>query len=153
MSPINEFLLKNNLRIAQNPCVSPDFCLDWSALEADILAGRVGEHTKSRFTTAAGDWTLLENASGDCAWKLHASASPLAHGVPLAGGAMAFPATWDNLLALKNLIQEHDPESTIFPSAGGRLGHSTLGVGARFTTLHWPAVPWPSPPRGTTCSR
>ena len=76
------------------------------------------------------------------AWKLHASASPLAHGVPLAGGAMAFPATWDNLLALKNLILEHDPESTIFPSAGGRLGHSTLGVGARFTTLHWPAVEW-----------
>src|SRR6478609_2878165 len=142
MSPINEFLLKNNLRIAQNPCVSPDFCLDWSALEADILAGRVGEHTKSRFATAAGEWTLLENASGDCAWKLHASASPLAHGVPLAGGAMAFPATWDNLLALKNLIQEHDPESTIFPSAGGRLGQSTLGVGARFTTLHWPAVEW-----------
>ena len=61
MSPINEFLLKNNLRIAQNPCVSPDFCLDWKGLEADILAGRVREYAKSRFTTSAGEWTLLEN--------------------------------------------------------------------------------------------
>lgn len=142
MSSINSFLLKNNLRIAQNPCVSPDFCLDWSALEADILAGRMTEHTKSRFATAAGEWTLLENITGDCAWKLYASASPLAHGVPLTGGAMAFPATWENLLKLKNLVQEHDPESTLFPSTGGRLGQSTLGVGARFTTLHWPAVEW-----------
>ena len=142
MSLINTFLLKNNLRIAQNPCVSPDFCLDWPALEADILADRVREHPKSRFTTAAGAWTLVENSAGDCAWKLQASASPLEHGSPLAHGAMAFPATWENLLKLKNLIQEHDPESTIFPSAGGSLGRSTLGVGARFTTLHWPAVEW-----------
>jgi len=142
MSAINQFLLKNNLRIAQNPCISPDFCLDWSALEADILAGRVQEHPKSRFATAAGEWTLVESATGDCAWKLHASASPLAHGVPLTGGAMAFPATWENLLKLKNLIQEHDAASTIFPTAGAKLGRSTLGVGARFTTLHWPAVEW-----------
>ncbi|MEJ1972839.1 MAG: hypothetical protein WDM96_10370 [Lacunisphaera sp.] len=55
---------------------------------------------------------------------------------------MAFPATWDNLLALKNQIQQHDPASTIFPTAGAQLGRSTLGVGARFTTLHWPAVEW-----------
>ena len=40
MSAINSFLLKNNLRIAQNPCVSPDFCLDWPALQADLRAGR-----------------------------------------------------------------------------------------------------------------
>jgi hypothetical protein len=142
MSPINGFLLQHNLRLAQNPCVSPDFCLDWTALEADLLAGRVREYAKSRFATAAGEWTLVENDAGDCAWKLHANASPLAHGVPLAGGAMAFPATWENLLTLKNLVQEHDPASTIFPSAGAQLGRSTLGVGARFTTLHWPAVEW-----------
>ena len=142
MSAINQFLLKNQLRVAQNPCVSPDFCLDWPALEADVRAGRVREHPKSRFTTAAGEWTLLENAAGDCAWKLQANASPLNHGVPLPHGAMAFPATWENLLVLKNLIQAHDPASTIFPTAGGQLGQSTLGVGARFTTLHWPAVEW-----------
>jgi hypothetical protein len=55
---------------------------------------------------------------------------------------VAFPASWENLLRLKNAVQEHDPSSTIFPTASGNLGRSTLGIGARFTTLHWPAVEW-----------
>jgi hypothetical protein len=142
MSAINAFLLKNNLRIAQNPCVSPDFCLDWPALQADLRAGRGRECAKSRFRTAAGEWTLLENAAGDCAWKLHAAGQPLENGVALEAQATVFPATWANLLKLKNLVQEHDAASTIFPTAGAQLGRSTLGVGARFTTLHWPAVEW-----------
>jgi hypothetical protein len=141
MSAINAFLLRHNLRIAQNPCISPDFCLDWPALQADLRAGRVTEYPKSRFGTKAGDFTLVENAHGDCAWKLHAVASPLADGVAH-GGATFFPATWANLLQLKNLVQEHDAGSTIFPTAAAQLGRSTLGVGARFTTLHWPAVEW-----------
>lgn len=143
MSAINEFLLKNNLRIAQNPCVSPDFCLDWTALQADLQAGRTCEYEKSRFATRAGEFTLHENAAGDCAWKLHGTpaAAGLADGVEI-GGASYFPATWANLLQLKNLVQEHDGGSTIFPTAGAKLGQSTLGVGARFTTLHWPAVEW-----------
>lgn len=138
---INTFLLKNRIRIAQNPCVSPDFCLDWPALQADIKAGRVQEYAKSAFATKAGGFTLVENAAGDCAWKLAAAATPLADGVAHAG-ATYFPASWANLLKLKNLIQEHDAASTIFPTAGAKLGRSTLGVGARFTTLHWPAVEW-----------
>jgi hypothetical protein len=141
MSAINGFLLKNKLRVAQNPCVSPDFCLDWPALQADVKTGQVTEYSKSRFSTTAGDWTLLENAAGDCAWKLQALVSPLADGVAHAG-ATFFPASWSNLLKLKNLIQEHDADSTIFPGTGGNLGRSTLGIGARFTTLHWPAVDW-----------
>jgi hypothetical protein len=44
MSSINAFLLTNNLRIATNPCVSPDFCLDWPALLADVKAGKVCEY-------------------------------------------------------------------------------------------------------------
>ena len=142
MSSINQFLLTNGLRIAQNPCVSPDFCLDWAALLADVKAGRVIEHEKSRFATKAGEWTLLENAAGDCGWKLMAAASPLDDGAALADGSIVHPATWTNLLVLKNLVQEHDAASTIFPGTGDRLGQSTLGVGARFTTLHWPAVEW-----------
>jgi len=142
MSAINEFLLTNGLRIAQNPCVSPDFCLDWDSLVADVKAGRITEYAKSRFATAAGEWTLIENASGDCAWKLASAASPLEGGAALADGSTIFPATWANLLTLKNLVQEHDEGSTIFPGTGGALGRSTLGVGARFTTLHWPAVEW-----------
>ena len=141
MKPINAFLLKHNLHIAQNPCVSPDFCLDWPALLADVKAGHVAEHKKSRFATVAGEWTLLENAAGDCAWKLHGNTSPLANGIAHAG-TTCFPASWENLLKLKNLIQEHDAGSTIFPTGGAQLGRSTLGVGARFTTLHWPAVEW-----------
>lgn len=141
MSAVNDFLLQNNLRLAQNPCVSPDFCLDWPALSADVKAGKVTEYRKSRFATKAGEFTLVENAAGDCAWKLHAAASPLAGGFTH-GGATWFPASWENLLKLKNLVQEHDAGSTIFPTAGARLGRSTLGVGARFTTLHWPAVEW-----------
>ena len=35
-----------------------------------------------------------------------------------------------------------DAESTIFPTAGANLGCTTLGIGARFTNLHWPAVDW-----------
>ncbi|MEO5819914.1 MAG: hypothetical protein ABIT71_05370 [Vicinamibacteraceae bacterium] len=141
MSAVNSFLLRHDLRIAQNPCISPDFCLDWPALAADIRAGRVTEHGKSRFETRSGAFTLVENAAGDCAWKLHAIGDPLADGDAHAG-ATFFPATWDNLLALKNLVQVHDADSTIFPTAGARLGERTLGVGARFTTLHWPAVEW-----------
>ena len=148
MKPINVFLLKNNLRIAQNPCVSPDLCLDWPALAAQLRAGApLQRWAKSRFETAAGTWTLVEDAAnGDCAWSLEAlgpgGAAALADGIDLGGGRAAFPASWENLLRLKNLVQEHDPGSTIFPTAGGTLGRGTLGVGARFTTLHWPAVEW-----------
>lgn len=146
MSAINRFLLENNLRIATNPCVSPDFCLDWGALRDELQAGaKLREYPKSRFETKAGAFTLVENALGDCAWKLEgvgAKPDVLADGVALPGGGAAFPATFANLLRLKNLVQEHNPQSTIFATATEQLGRSTLGIGARFTTLHWPAVDW-----------
>ena len=147
MSQMNAFLLKNQLRIAQNPCVSPDFCLDWPTLSASLLSGApVTRHELSEVPTALGSFTLLEDASGDHAWLLRGRAAEarqaLHDGVLLPSGDVAFPATWQNLLRLKNLIQEHDPLSTVFPSASGSLAHSSLGIGARFTTLHWPAVEW-----------
>ncbi len=150
MRPINRFLVQNGLLIAGNPCVSPDFCLDWPALRARLAGGGAGLafHPKSRFETAAGVWTLVEDTrSGDCAWRLEPSggADPgeaLGEGVRAGPLGACFPATWENLLRLKNLVQESDPGSTIFPTAEGRLGRSTLGIGARFTTLHWPAVEW-----------
>ncbi len=149
MRPINRFLVTHGIRIAENPCVSPDFCLDWKALGRRIATGdRAGivRHPKSAFSTAAGDWMLVEDtASGDCAWRLEPKASgalgTLADGIAGKTG-IYFPATWENLLVLKNLVQEFDPGSTIFPTAGGTLGQGTLGMGARFTTLHWPAVEW-----------
>ena len=146
MSAINRFLLENNLRIATNPCVSPDFCLDWPALSTELVAGKMLKvYPKSRFETKAGAWVLVENCQGDCAWRLEGGAAKtdtLTNGVALPDGAAAFPATFANLLRLKNLIQEHNPASTIFPTAAEKLGQSTLGIGARFTTLHWPAVDW-----------
>ncbi|RRK01161.1 hypothetical protein Ga0100230_017560 [Opitutaceae bacterium TAV3] len=173
MSSINEFLLTNNLRIATNPCVSPDFCLDWPALRTQLedaahtppppgptSPAPLIHYPKSRFATAHGQWELFENAQGDCAWLLTpvpgttppipppASIAPgtpsdaLADGTALADGRHAFPATFQNLLTLKNHVQQHTPASTIFPTAAAQLGRSTLGIGARFTTLHWPAVEW-----------
>lgn len=143
MAAINRFLLDHHLRIATNPCVSPDFCLDWPALRAQLQAGApLKTYPKSCFETKVGAWTLLENDHGDCAWQLQGRTEALLDGLELADGAQVFPATFANLLRLKNLVQEHNPATTIFPTAAEQLGQSTLGIGARFTTLHWPAVDW-----------
>jgi hypothetical protein len=149
MSAINAFLLKNNLRIATNPCVSPDFCLDWPALAAKLRAGgEVRTYEKSRFATSVGEFILVEDReTGDCAWQLESAqpgalAAALSDGFSLGTNTAFFPATFANLLKLKNLAQEKNPASTIFPTAGDKLGQSTLGLGARFTTLHWPATEW-----------
>jgi hypothetical protein len=151
MSSINTFLLKNNLRIASNPCVSPDFCLDWDQLSSKALskdAGLLKNYPTSAFQTAQGDWTLFEDThTGDCGWLLKKKAgavSPntLRQALARSANEDIFPASFLNLLALKNLIQEHDSSTTIFPTAGADLGKRTLGIGARFTTLHWTGVEW-----------
>ena len=76
-SPINQFLLQHGIRLAQNPCISPDFCLDWPALSAKLVAGApVKTWAKSAFETAEGVWTLLEDeATGDSAWRLEPRAT------------------------------------------------------------------------------
>lgn len=147
MRAINAFLLKSSLSIRENPCISPDFCLDFPGLLGKLRSGSgIEHHDRSRCEIAAGMLTLCEDESGNHAWILRSQApdalDTLSDGVTLAADTFVFPATWHNLLQLKNRIQEHDPGSTIFPSASGTLEHSSLGVGARFTTLHWPAVEW-----------
>lgn len=148
-APINDFLLANDLRIATNPCVSPDACLDWANLSAELQNGAaLREFPASSFETAAGVWRVVENAAGDVAWVLRPAGaaseaiSVLADGVTIPGEQVAFPATYANLLTMKNLVQSHDSATTIFPTAAAQLGRSTLGIGARMTTLHWPAVEW-----------
>ena len=88
---------------------------------------------------------MVEDANGDHAWCLVSESDEgiqaLANGAEM-NGQLYFPASFENLIRIKNLVQESDPETTIFPSAGGMLGSSTLGIGARFTTLHWPGVDW-----------
>jgi hypothetical protein len=149
MSGINAFLLKHEFSVAKNPCVSPDFCLDWESLAPRLVRGeRLTVHEKSSFETVRGAFTLVEDERGEHAWILKPRApgadalAALASGFAMPDGRVAFPASWQNLLKLKNLALEHDPGSTIFPQAAGTLEHQSLGVGARFTTLHWPAVEW-----------
>ncbi|MBL63750.1 MAG: hypothetical protein CMI30_10130 [Opitutae bacterium] len=149
MKPINQFLLENNLRIADNPCVSPDFCLDWQGLLADLAAGvDVVHHDKSGVSTSHGEWSLVENRHGDHAWRLDpadATASGLEELMEDGSsieGQVYFPASYENLIRAKNLFQEADSNCSIFPGAGADLGRSTLGIGARFTTLHWDGVDW-----------
>jgi len=149
MKPINKFLLDNDLRISDNPCVSPDFCLDWDALQVDIASDSgIIIHDKSGVSSSHGAWSLVENRHGDHAWRL-TPADPDAAGVQqiLAdrteiNGKVYFPASFENLIRIKNVFQEADSNCTIFPSSGADLGKSTLGIGARFTTLHWDGVDW-----------
>ncbi|MEO6874913.1 MAG: hypothetical protein ABI222_08830, partial [Opitutaceae bacterium] len=111
MSAINQFLLKNDLRIASNPCISPDFCLDWPALEKLLAQGKpLHVWPKSSFKTKEGSWVLAEDLStGDCAWLLETAGNAvgvkLSEGIAHLSGTLAFPATWKYLLKLKNLIQ------------------------------------------------
>jgi hypothetical protein len=146
LSPINEFLVSNHLRITDNPCVSPDFCLDWNAFVQSVEQGGViEEFPESAFVTEHGNWVLVENEQGDHAWCLTSDGSVqtdvLANGVELSGVTF-FPASFENLIGIKNLLQERDDKNTAFPTAGADLGKSTLGIGARFTTLHWDGVDW-----------
>lgn len=151
MRRINDFLLAHDIRIRDNPCISPDFCLDWPPLRARLEAGAprkdwsaVTIHEPSRFALASGQVVLMQCPdTGDCCWFVDGGRGALlADGVHLGGQRWAYPATWDNLLALKDLVQRYDPGSTIFPTASPELARSSLGIGARFTTLHWPAVDW-----------
>ena len=151
MTRINDFLLKHGILIKDNPCISPDFCLNWAALAAKLQAGAptkdwsaVITHEPSRFALPSGQVRLLECPdTGDHCWFVDGGKGDLlADGVHLGGQRWAYPASWANLLTLKNLVQAYDPQCTIFPTASQPLDRSSLGIGARFTTLHWPGVDW-----------
>ncbi len=165
---INRFLLSASLRIRGNPAVSPDLCLDPRALEEAVrgaldalapLARRSGPAPPATFRATAGlvdlypaselavgPWRLFvveERATGDAGLLVDGGPPiPLPGAVALGGGWQLVPLLWEGLAPLKNLVQEDDPASTVFPVARGTLARSSLGIGARFTTLHWPAVAW-----------
>ena len=147
MSAIDTFLLENDLRIASNPCVSADFCLDWRSLSARLAAAEgLTRYPRSRVQMAAGTVELVSDARGDHASILESQQADaralLESGVALGDGRTAFPATFANLLRLKNLVQEHNPAAPIFPTAAAASATARSASGARFTTLHWPAVDW-----------
>ncbi len=165
-SSVNSFLVEHNITISENPAVSPDAVLDFSGFmqyvekNRDIISQCASEklsveklsakldglilHTKSRMD--AGDITLFlleASANGDCCLIAFGSASlPFENTVTLAIGCSIIPLYWHNIIHWKNFLQQHDPKSTVFPKAEGMLSHTSIGVGARFTTLHWPAVAW-----------
>ena len=166
---INRFLLDNQIRIRDNPAVSPDLCLDPAGLERAVrgaltglkrLAEPSGAQRRAPCAVAAVDGVDFFAASeldvGGCRvfvveQRITGDAGLLAVGGPplrlegavtLEPGWQLLPLLWANLAGLKNLLQERDPESTVFPVARGPLERSSIGVGARFTTLHWPAVAW-----------
>ena len=105
MKPINQFLLDNDLRIADNPCVSPDFCLDWEDFQADLASGKaITHHDKSGVSTSHGKWSLVENRHGDHAWRLEPD-NPSAEGLAeimedgrSIDGQIYFPASYENPL-------------------------------------------------------
>ena len=146
LSPINQFLVSNGLYIKENPCISPDFCLNWEELKDSIETGDFKRHLKSEFSSGKGNWVLIENEKGDHAWEFHGNPDDsgiqhLSEGAEL-GGKWYFPATYSNLIGIKNLMLENDSSCTVFPRTSEQLGKSTLGIGARFTTLHWDGVDW-----------
>ncbi|MEM9160717.1 MAG: tagaturonate epimerase family protein [Verrucomicrobiota bacterium] len=143
-TPINHFLIENSFDLSSNPCVSPDFCLDWTRCRSNLKEGRFTEYPKSKITLKSGaTLSLIEDQENDHAWKLTdlTQFEFLSQGTQI-DEVLYFPASFENLIALKNRLLEDDPRCTVFPSADERLGKQTLGIGARFTTLHWPAVEW-----------
>ncbi len=164
---INRFLLGLGLKIRSNPAISPDLCLDPHSLEQAVrtdlpkLLAWIRESTAGKramrrsaglvdlFPASellVGPWRLFvveERGTGDAGLLVEgAGPVPLPAAVPLGDGLQLVPLLWEGLAPLKNLLLADDPGSTVFPVARGTLSRSSLGIGARFTTLHWPAVAW-----------
>jgi hypothetical protein len=164
MKKINQFLLENEILIKDNPCVSTDFTLhlkslieavtkDFSAYghldqfdstKTVLEFSRTLLYPKSFLKLKKGNLVVVESrATGDCAFiTLSSNNLGFVNAEKLANGATIIPLEWENLIRLKNISLEENPASTIFPKATPHLRKTSLGIGARFTTLHWPAVAW-----------
>jgi len=162
---INNFLLDNGFLIRDNPAIAPDLTLDFerladevrseqavlekacdpaSARQAEGKLQRIILWPKSVFHLGAAAFFVVESRkTGDGALLTTAPSVPAFDSVCKIGTSIRLiPLLWSNLIKLKNFVLEDDPFSTIFPRAEGSLRTTSLGVGARFTTLHWPAVAW-----------
>ena len=73
LSPINQFLTSQmDSDIKENPCISPDFCLNWEKLKSSIEAGDSSDMQKVNSLLSMETWILIENEDGDHAWELTA---------------------------------------------------------------------------------
>lgn len=154
---VNEFLLRENIRINTNPAVSPDMTLDFDSLCTDLenepkllenfpaetVGTTVRIFPKSEFSVRGESFYLAESQRfGDCVLVTKGRQELPFKEVREILGVRVIPLYWGNFIILKNFVLENDPKSTIFPVAQGALESTSIGVGARFTTLHWPAVAW-----------
>ncbi|MFM2091052.1 MAG: hypothetical protein RLZZ127_1541, partial [Planctomycetota bacterium] len=95
---INDFCRRHGIAIAANPCVSPDFCLDWPGLARRLRAEAqpsatltLSRYAHARLAVAGASLELVSDEMGDHAWvaKGHDGKAPLAlldDGVDLGGG-------------------------------------------------------------------
>jgi hypothetical protein len=155
---INLFLIENQSLIKDNPAISPDLVLDFAGFcrelskEPAFLAtfpnptvqpNLVVFYPQSELPLCGGKAFIVESRrTGDTALILRTDGPLPFMDVRQIEKLSVIPMTWENLIILKNTLIAEDPEVTVFPTAQGTLAHSSLGVGARFTTLHWPAVAW-----------
>ncbi|MFP4521511.1 MAG: tagaturonate epimerase family protein [Fibrobacterota bacterium] len=153
MKAINEFLLKNRIFLKDNPAVSPDFTLNYENCLKKLKENEVQKnfiiYDKSELAVGESKAVLCEDLeTGDHIFLLtgdNESNSPFSvmdDFRNIKPGAYSWPCTFENLIKLKNILQKNDPESTVFPAAVPPLDKRSLGIGARFTTLHYPAVAW-----------
>lgn len=164
-SPINSYLLDNEITMAQNPAISPDLTLDFTSLLVELesemvlllqlcdpaaaggIAHRLNAVTlwpESVFTVDDITFFLVESKrNGDYALvTVSQKKLPFKNVGSIGNELKVIPLSWQNFITLKNYVLENDPSSTIFPKAVEPLDQTSLGIGARFTTLHWPAVAW-----------
>lgn len=164
MKKINQFLLENEILIKENPCVSTDFTLNLKSLaeavskdfssygslekldktKTSIDFSRTTIYPKSQIKLKNGTLLIVESQNtGDCAFITTSNeVLGFVNAEKLAIGATIIPLEWENLIRLKNITLQENANSTIFPRATPHLKKTSLGIGARFTTLHWPAVAW-----------
>ncbi|PCJ62285.1 MAG: hypothetical protein COA79_04275 [Planctomycetota bacterium] len=163
MKAINQFLLENDILIKDNPCVSVDYTLHFESLleaikkdeshfessmskegEISVELENINFYPKSKIQLKTAAMYIVESkATGDCALITYSGDSfQFENSVILDSSLQVFPMEWENLIHLKNITQEDDSNVTIFPKATPHLKNTSLGIGARFTTLHWPAVAW-----------
>uniref|UniRef100_A0A7S3G2N6 Uncharacterized protein n=1 Tax=Palpitomonas bilix TaxID=652834 RepID=A0A7S3G2N6_9EUKA len=107
-------------------------------------------YSSSKLPLVFGDAYLIEDvSSGDCCWLVTSVEKGevgrrLEDVVQLGPVVFVFPTSFSNILRLKSEGFRFNSRCTAFPSAfrDSSLAYASIGVGARFTTLHWPAVFW-----------
>ena len=124
-------------RISANPCVSPDFCLDWPALKAQFEAGAARTwpsmvtYEASRLAIAAGQVVLMEDKRPATApGLLSAAMKTFCRQVFTSVANVSLSGQLCQLAETKKPHLRLYPASTIFPTASEKLA-TTRSASAR----------------------